>query len=451
MFSTPMMTQYQEAKAACPGAILLFRMGDFYELFFDDAQTAARTLNLALTSRDKGENPVPMAGFPYHQLESYLGRLVAAGLRVAICDQVEDAKLAKGLVRREVTRIVTPGTLTDAALLDPRESNYLAAIVPGECAGAATGLAWAELSTGRFYAASLAAHQLADQLARIDPAECLLAEDAQLPQAAVGHGMVTRRPPWAFNLATAVQSLARQFGTATLEGFGFGYNAAAGSGAAVSESEKAADAPALRAAGAILDYLTETQKSSLAHFDRLIPYRPGGALELDESTRRSLELTRTLREGRREGSLLEALDRTITAMGSRLLAEWLANPLTDLAAIDARLDAAAELVADPRLADGLRERLEGIYDLERLLARVTTGRASPPRSCLRWPHSLAALAGDQSELGLPLEAAFARMSLGNRFGSVRRNSGEAGRGPGRRLPAGQSRRRHDPRRLSCRS
>ena len=145
-----MMRQYQEAKAACGDALLLFRMGDFYELFFDDAHAAARTLNLTLTSRDKGENPIPMAGFPYHQLESYLGKLVAAGMRVAICEQVEDPKQANGLVKREVTRIVTPGTLTDTALLDPRESNYLAAIVPAANAMAASGLAWAELSTGRF-------------------------------------------------------------------------------------------------------------------------------------------------------------------------------------------------------------------------------------------------------------------------------------------------------------
>ncbi len=404
-----MMKQYQEAKAACPDAILLFRMGDFYELFFEDAHSAARVLNLALTSRDKGENPTPMAGFPYHQLESYLGKLVAAGLRVAICDQVEEVKKkrgqqsdggsrrleaaattvkgegSRGLVRREVTRIVTAGTLTDPALLDPRASNYLAAIVAGEVAG----LAWAELSTGRFYAASLAPQRLADQLARIDPAECLVAEDAQLPQGAVGRGMVTRRPQWAFGLNAAAKALSQHFGTATLEGFGFNVDGGA--------TDQSSDAPAIRAAGAILDYLNETQKSSLAHLDRLIPYRAGRTLELDESTRRSLELTRTIRDGRREGSLLEALDQTTTAMGSRMLAEWLANPLADLAAIDARLDAVGELVADSRLADGLRERLAGIYDLERLLARVTTGRASP-RDLAAIGRTLAALPAIKASL-----------------------------------------------------
>src|SRR5215468_6461035 len=154
MSTTPMMKQYQEAKAACPDALLLFRMGDFYELFHDDAKTAARMLGLALTSRDKGENAVPMAGFPHHQLESYLGKLVSLGVRVAICEQMEDPKQAKGLVKREVTRVVTPGTLTDDALLDPRESNYLAAVISAnDKAGTQVGLAWVELSTARFHAA----------------------------------------------------------------------------------------------------------------------------------------------------------------------------------------------------------------------------------------------------------------------------------------------------------
>jgi DNA mismatch repair protein MutS len=175
MVVTPMMKQYEEAKRACPDALLLFRMGDFYEMFHDDAKTAARVLNLALTSREKGENATPMAGFPHHQLESYLGKLIAAGMRAAVCEQVEDPKLAKGLVRRELTRIVTPGTVTDDALLDPRESNFLAAVAPGDPAG----LAWVELSTGRFVAAGFAARELSDQLARIAPAECLLSDDGE--------------------------------------------------------------------------------------------------------------------------------------------------------------------------------------------------------------------------------------------------------------------------------
>ncbi|MEX0979110.1 MAG: DNA mismatch repair protein MutS, partial [Pirellulales bacterium] len=370
MTVTPMMKQYQDAKAACPDALLLFRMGDFYEMFHDDAKTAARVLNLALTSRDKGENAVPMAGFPYHQLESYLGKLIAAGFRAAICDQVEDPRQAKGLVRREVTRVVTAGTVTDDALLDPRASNYLAAIVPADDL---VRLAWVELSTGRFHAATIGASRVDDELARIEPAECLVAEETQLP-AITPAPLVTRRPAWAFSSDTATKTLLDHFGTASLEGFGFGDD----------------DAAAVRAAGAVLGYLIETQKASLAHIDRLLRYAAGDTLEIDAATRRSLEITATLRDARREGSLLAVIDRTVSSMGSRLLADWLANPLADVARIDERLDAVEELTSHPPLAAALVEQLRGIYDLQRLLARVTTGRASPrDLSCIA--RTLAAL------------------------------------------------------------
>mgnify|MGYP001393649842 CR=1 FL=1 len=388
---SPMMKQYQDAKAACPDALLLFRMGDFYEMFHEDASTAARVLGLALTSRDKGENPTAMAGFPYHQLESYLGKLIAAGLRVAICDQVEDARQAKGLVRREVTRIVTAGTVTDDALLDPRASNYLAAVVTTP---SAVGLAWVELSTGRFQAACVPPARLADELARIDPAECLLGEDAQLPPGSLGsERMLTRRPAWTFSAESARDVLHSHFGTATLEGFGF----------------DDADAPAVRAAGAVLGYLIETQKASLSHIDRLIHYAAGNTLEIDAATRRSLEITHTLREGRREGSLLGVMDRTLTAMGSRMLADWMANPLTEIDRIDSRLDAVAELVADPKLALALADQLRAIYDLERLLARVTTARASPRdlsfvcRTLARIPQIKAKITARKSGLLTELE------------------------------------------------
>ena len=371
MATTPMMQQYDQAKRAAGEAWLLFRMGDFYELFFEDAKTAARVLGLALTSRDKGENPVPMAGFPHHQLDAYLAKIIAAGYRAAICEQVEDPKLAKGLVKREVTRIVTPGTLTDDALLDPQSSNFLAAVAqPLAPAGGKgepiAGLAWVDVSTGAFCAAAIPAEQLADQLARIGPAECLVSDEAApLPADWTAGIAITRRPAWAFGHKAALESLARHFGTRTLEGFGF--DDAAGS----------PDAAALRAAGAVLDYLAETQKASLAHINRLVPYAAGARLAIDPATRRSLELTQTIRDGRREGSLLSVIDRTVTSLGARLLADWLAAPLTDVAAIDARLDAVAELVADPTLTAQLRDALRQIYDIQRLLARVTTGRASP--------------------------------------------------------------------------
>ena len=357
---TPMMKQYYEAKKACPDALLLFRMGDFYEMFHDDAKVAAQTLGITLTSRDKGENATPMAGFPHHQLESYLGKLINAGLRAAVCDQVEDPKQAKGLVRREITRIVTPGTVTDEGLLDPRESNFLAAVCPGE----AVGLAWIELSTGRFVAAGVSPKGLADQLARIAPSECLLSEEMDaLPDVFGEHVMLTRRPPWAFAQATAEDTLSKHFGTKSLEGFGF--------------SDAPADKAAIRAAGAVLDYLAETQKSSLEHIDSLLPYRSGQTLEIDEASRRSLEISRTIREGRRDGSLLAVLDRCVTAMGSRLLAHWVANPLTDPEAIQSRLDAVEEFVDETNLTEDLRQALKHVYDVERLLTRVTTGRANP--------------------------------------------------------------------------
>ncbi len=387
MALTPMMKQYEEAKRACPDALLLFRMGDFYEMFHDDARTAARVLNLALTSREKGENATAMAGFPHHQLESYLAKLIAAGMRAAVCDQVEDPKLAKGLVRREVTRIVTPGTVTDDALLDPRENNYLAAVASGD----PSGLAWVELSTGRFMAAGFPAHQLPDQLARLAPAECLLGEDSPpLTPDLDERMMVTRRPDWAFSRQTAEQSLAKHFGTAGLEGFGF--------------SDDETDRQAIRAAGAVLDYLTETQKSSLDHIDRLTPYRASNTLEIDQSSRRSLEISRTIRDGRREGSLVWVLDRTRTPMGARLLAEWVANPLTDVAAIRARLDAVEELLGNPSLCAELGESLRRMYDVERLLTRATTGRASPRdlsflgRTLKSLPAVKAKLKGDRSDL-----------------------------------------------------
>ena len=386
MSTSPMMKQYDEAKKVCGDALLLFRMGDFYELFHDDAKKAHQVLGITVTSRDKSENPVPMAGFPYHQLDGYLAKLIRAGERVAICDQVEDPKKAKGLVKREVTRIVTPGTLTDDALLDPRESNYLAAVVQTD---KVVGLSWIDLSTGRFFASTCAPERLMDELVRIAPAECLVSEDASpLPESAIQDGAISKRPGWSFALGTATESLLKQFGTASLEGFGFTDD----------------DSPAIRAAGGIIEYLGETQKCQLGHVDRLEPFRASSAVQIDEATRRSLEITQTLRHARREGSLLATLDRCVTAMGSRLLSNWVANPLTDEEQITDRHDAVEELVNDPRLGDELREHLRTVYDMERLVARVTTGRASPRdlrfvgQTLASLPKLKAKLAGRKSAL-----------------------------------------------------
>ncbi|MBN1854783.1 MAG: DNA mismatch repair protein MutS [Pirellulales bacterium] len=414
MAASPMMQQYKQAKEACGDALLLFRMGDFYELFYDDAKTAARVLGLTLTSREKGENPIPMAGFPHHQLDGYLARIIASGYRAAICDQVENPKESKGLVRREVTRIVTRGTLTDDSLLDPAQSNYLAAIVGHH----PVGLAWVDISTGRFEACTVDPDRLDDILSRLEPAECLVPEDRRPTKHPMGnpnqetgapvhvfgilgcHTAITYRPPWTFAADSAREALTRHFGTKTLEGFGF----------QTSGTDGDRDMPAIRAAGAILEYLQETQKVSLAHLERLTPHRLGSTLEIDPATRRSLELTRTLRDGRREGSLLGVIDRTTTAMGVRMLADWLAAPLADRDAIDARLDAVAELVDDTFLTEGLRNLLRTVFDIERLLARVTTGRATPrdlgqvARTLAVLPKLKAKMAGRKSPRLIELEA-----------------------------------------------
>ena len=393
---TPMMERYLEVKRQNPGSILLFRMGDFYELFYEDAELAAKALGLTLTSRDKGSpNPVPMAGFPYHALDGYLRKLILAGHRAAICEQVEDPKKAKGLVKREVTQVVTPGTLTDEALLDPRESNFVACVFPAK---SAVGLAWLEVSTGRFITTDLAAEHLGDELARLRPAECLIPEDRLdapelKPLASISGMSPTRRPPWSFARDHCLKTLLDHFGTQTLEGFDID-----------------ATTPGIVAAGALLEYVEETQKSALSHVARLEPYRRATHLIIDETTRWSLELTRTLREGRREGSLLAVMDETVSSMGARLLAEWLSNPLTDPDRINERLDAVEELTGDSILCRDLREQLQQTYDLQRLTARIATRRASPrdlgclARTLALLPKLKAKLSGRKSALLQALES-----------------------------------------------
>ncbi len=377
---SPMMKQYEEAKATSGDAILLFRMGDFYELFHEDAKTVARVLGLTLTSRDKGENPIPMAGFPYHQLEGYLAKLVRQGFRVAVCEQVEDPATAKGLVRREVQRIVTAGTLTDDALLDPRAGNLLLAIFhpsPGKAGqerSAWLGIAWVELSTGRFEAGAYPAHTVMDQIARLEPAEVMLREDdSTLAKSELERWPITRRPSWQFGIDEAQRVLHEHFGVLDLSGMGWDTQKDSNE----QSSTYAIDCLAISAAGAAMAYLQETQKTALDHIQQLQPARMIRSLEIDSATRRSLELTQTIRTASRDGSLLEVLDRTVTSMGARRLAQWLSSPLVSIEQIELRLDAVDELVRDTRLRSSVREMLDEVYDLERLLARVATGRSSP--------------------------------------------------------------------------
>jgi DNA mismatch repair protein MutS len=303
-----------------------------------------------------------MAGFPHHALDAYVRKLVQAGHGVAVCDQVEDPASAQGLVRREVVRVLTPGTVTEDELLDPRRANHLAGVW---LEGDRVGLAWVELSTGAFQAADVDLPRLADELGRVAPAECLYPEGVpgRLPdllRAAVPGMTLTARPDWAFDPASARAALFRHFRVITPAGFGFDDHQ-----------------PCLAVAGALLLYLQDTLKAPLAHLRRPRPYRAENHLLLDEVTRRSLELTRTLREGTREGSLLAFLDRTVTPMGARLLQESLLAPLTDRATIEARLDAVAEFVEAHALRQELRDCLRQESDLHRLSARAGTGRASP--------------------------------------------------------------------------
>ncbi len=361
---TPMMERYFEVKRQFPDSLLLFRMGDFYELFFDDAVVAAKILGLTLTSRDKGStNPVAMAGFPYHSLDNYLQKLIRAGHRAAICDQVEDPKQAKGLVKREVTRIVTPGTLTEDALLDPRHNNYLAAV---HWKRDRAGLAWLELSTGRFQLSDISAEHLEDELARLQPAELLVSQDQQeqasrqQPLGGTGRMLITERQPWEFSEEQAFELLCKHFRTRGLEGF-----------------DVAKGFQGIPAAGALLAYVQETQRTALDHIQRLERYAPEKRVLIDEATRRSLELTHTLREGKQDGTLLDILDETVSPMGARLIAEWISNPLTDLEDIAQRADAVEELTSRMALLRDVREQLDQTYDLQRLAARVATGRCSP--------------------------------------------------------------------------
>ncbi len=357
--STPLMRQYHAVKQQVPNTLLMFRLGDFYELFFDDAVTAARELEITLTARNKEKGTaIPMCGVPYHSAENYIARLIQKGYRVAICDQVEDPRVAKKLVRREITRIVTPGTATDSHLLRSHENNYLAAVARN---GDRAGLAHIDISTGEFRVAELAASEVTAALEQIGAREVLVA--AGLPlltgQEPSGRILRTELEEWIFSYDYADRTLRDHFKLLTLDGCGL-----AGRPAAVC------------AAGAILHYVQDTQRAALAHLDRPSYYDRAGDMVLDAVTVRNLELVDPLFAG--EGAtLLEVIDQTATGMGGRLLRQRLLAPSLDAVEIDARLDAVSGLLADTILRAGLRKELAGVMDLERLLAKVTIGSAGP--------------------------------------------------------------------------
>lgn len=369
---TPMMRQWRAFKEAFPDALLLFRLGDFYELFHEDAEIGARELGVALTGRDAGaEGRVPMCGIPHHALDTYLPRLIRRGYRVAICDQVGEPT-GRGAVERRVTRVITPGSRIEAALLDERRATYLAALAPaGRPSSARLGLAFADVSTGEFLALSApfagpGADALWDELARRAPAELVLPQpwpvgDAtDLVRRAEALGIpVTRRPAGEFEPEAAAQRLHRHFGVRTLAGFGV-----------LDRSPEAA------AAGGLLAYVEHTLQGPARQLTELRPYDPGDYLRLDEATKRNLEIDRSL-DGREEGSLVWAVDRTVTAAGGRLLREWLLFPLRSRKAVEARHEAVAALAEDGVSRGRVRRLLSRSHDLGRLLARVAAGRAGP--------------------------------------------------------------------------
>ena len=366
--ATPLMQQYREIKARHQSAILFFRMGDFYEMFYEDAETASRVLGLTLTSRNNGgAAEVPLAGIPVKAGPEYLRRLVQQGFRVAICEQVEDPKLAKGIVRREVVETVSPGVAFADDLLDGARNNFVVALVSppranGGPAGS-VGLAAADVSTGELRLCQTSLAELDALLARFAPRELLVPRaSASLPRSSALDGvLVTEREPWEFDAPMAREDLARHFAVRGLDGLGLGDD----------------DDLAVGAAGALLRYLKEMQPAGVAHLARPVMERPGGSMPLDEMTRRNLELVDSMRGVDAEGTLLAVLDRTMTPMGARLLRQWLLAPLIERASIDRRLDAVAALVEDAPARDAVRAALDGVRDIERLAGKACAGRATP--------------------------------------------------------------------------
>ncbi|MFB0552324.1 MAG: DNA mismatch repair protein MutS [Phycisphaerae bacterium] len=367
---TPAMKQFHRFKQKHPDCILFFRMGDFYETFYEDAKTCSKVLGLTLTSRSKGSNPIPLAGVPYHAVDGYLKKMLQTGYKVAVCEQVEDPKTAKGVVKRDVVRIVTPGTLTDDMLLTAKEDNFLCAVSLGTRHQAA--ISWVDISTGHFFVQELGEEKLLDELLRLSPAECLLADrrgelfEAETKKLVrditqLTNAIITERPGWYFDPYQARQRLLKHFGTATLEGFG------------VSDDEDGLICPA----GAVIEYLNETQKTTLSHIRNLKKISRQNFLQIDPASLRSLEILRTIRTESKKGSLLDCLDETITGMGGRMFRNWLCMPLCELGAIELRQDAVEEIKdVDDKLAE-VRRLLSNISDTERIAARISTFRASP--------------------------------------------------------------------------
>ncbi len=372
--ATPIRRQYLDVKRRYPNAIVFFRLGDFYETFDDDAKLVARELDITLTSKPMGKDlRVPLAGVPHHSLEAHLRRLVSRGFKVAICEQLEDPRKAKGIVDRDVVRVVTPGTVVEEALLEASANNYLVAVAPAfgpalrprssvlrqaQDERELHGLAYVDVTTGEFACACVNDADLAAEFARLQPAEVLVPEGRDLP--APFTGPLTPLDARLFQADEADRILRRHFNVASVEAFGL-----------------RGLSPAISAAGAALAYLEENQKAAAENVRDLRVFNPAGFMTIDPAARRHLELIETAREGRRQGSLLGAIDQTRTPMGNRLLARWLGQPLLDPAAIEARLDRVQHFFDDGVARARTRDLLAGLPDAERIAGRAVAGRASP--------------------------------------------------------------------------
>lgn len=364
MALSPMMQQYIQIHDEYPDCLLLFRLGDFYELFFEDAKTASRELELTLTGKDCGlEERAPMCGVPFHSVNTYIEKLIERGYKVAICEQMEDPALAKGLVKRDVVRVITAGTVTDPAMLDEKTNNYLMSVATE---GEKTGVAFADVSTGEFYVSEPDAKILRSEILRIAPTEIIVPDpDSFRDRTGSLSGILIsgQNSSW-FQYHNARETLCSHFGLPHLSGLGL-------------EDHKLAAG----AAGALMKYLGETQKNSLEHITTLRYAQSGNAMLLDPNTRRNLELTESLRGKGKKGTLLNLLDRTCTAMGGRLLRTWVEQPLINGDEINRRLDAVEELVQNRMTGMTLAEELDGVYDMERLLSKVSY-RNLNARDCL---------------------------------------------------------------------
>ena len=362
--STPMIEQYLAIKADYPDALLFYRMGDFYEMFFEDAETASKILEITLTSRNKNQAaPVPMCGVPYRAVHSYIARIIDRGMKVAVCDQVEDPSQAKGLVKREVVRVITPGMIVENEFLDAKSDNYLLAAARH---GAAIGLAYLDISTGTFrITQSDEANAVRDEIARISPREVLFPESfrkesSSLPWIPSGfQPSITFLGDRCFAHAIGKQLLTDQFNTLSLEGFGCEHMTAG-----------------VGAAGAVLHYVLETQKQKVEHLKGIETYFLSDYMAIDDQSRRNLELLENLRSGKRGGALISVLDQTVTAMGGRLLVNWIRYPLLTPREIEARLDAVEEARRNRSATEKIREHLSSVYDLERLGGRISMGHAT---------------------------------------------------------------------------